>query len=80
MLRTLRVPCFDAEAAETCATHLRDQGVDVTGIDDRFVLVPAGWSPLFVWDLAENVADWCIDAELATWARRSAERAVAARG
>jgi hypothetical protein len=79
-LRTLRVPCFDAQAAADCAAHLRGQGVDVAGVDDRFVLVPAGWSALFVWDLAEAVADWCIDEELARWARRQADIAVGAAG
>lgn len=75
-IRTLRVPCLDDEAAEKCAGMLEDNGLDVTGTDGRFVLVPAGWSPGFVWSLAEAVSDYCIDAELARWASDAAEAGI----
>lgn len=69
-LRTLRVPCTDPAAAERAATFLRDQEqLDVTGTDGRHLLIPAGWSALFVWDLAEMVLahGFGDDAELARW-------------
>lgn len=71
-IRTLRVPCVDADAAEKAAEYLRGLELDVKDTDDRYVLVPAGWSPGFVWALAETLGDFCIDAELARWAEDAA--------
>jgi len=75
-IRTLRIPCADQQQAIDCKNALRGQEVDVERVDGRFVLVPAGWSALFVWDLAEAVQDYCVDAELARWATREAQAAI----
>ncbi len=76
--RTLRVPCADPAAATAAAAHLADElDVDVAGTDGRHVLVPAGWSALFVWDLAETVQHlgYSHDDELAAWANDAATAA-----
>lgn len=67
----LRVPAATPELAEAAATHLREQGIDVDGVDGRFVLVPAGWSAIFVLDLSELMVmrEFGDDDELAQWAR-----------
>lgn len=68
-IRTLRVPCETPGDAEDAAIYLRDEeGVEVTGTDGRYLLVPAGWSPMFVWLLAEAVQTYADDEELARWA------------
>lgn len=68
-MRVLRVPCTDPETAARAADHLRGpHQLDVNGTDGRYVLVPAGHSPGFIWALAEASSDFCDDAELAAWA------------
>lgn len=67
-MRTLRIPCATPQLAADAKAVLTSQDVDVDGIDGRHLLVPAGWSPLFVWDLAEQLQDYGHDDELATWA------------
>lgn len=69
-MRVLRVPCTDPPAAEAAATALREQAVDVYCTDGRYLLVPAGSSPAFVWGLAEQLLSggYGYDAELAAWA------------
>jgi len=69
-MRVLRVPCTDPPAAEAAAQNLREQQLDVIGTDGRFLLVPAGWSPAFVWQLAEQLQSGGHghDTELAAWA------------
>lgn len=67
-MRTLRIPCATPQLAAAAEAALTGQGVDVNGVDGRYLLVPAGWSPRFVWDLAEQLQDYCDDDELATWA------------
>ena len=70
--RVLRIPCADPDRAAAAANYLRTQQVDVLGSHDRHVLVPAGTSPVFVWDLAEALADYGHDDELARWAADAA--------
>lgn len=53
--RDLRMPCIDADTAERFAAWLREQGVDVSGVEGRHVLVPAD-STRFVWDIADAAA------------------------
>lgn len=68
--RVLRVPAATPERAEAAADHLRGQGIDVDGVDGRFVLVPSGWSPIFVLDLSEIMVlgGFTDDDEAAQWA------------
>jgi hypothetical protein len=68
--RVLRVPAIDEGLAVHAEDYLLQQGIEVNGRDGRFVLVPAGWSAIFVWDLAELMQehDYADDAEIAAWA------------
>lgn len=72
--RVLSVPCTDPQQAANAANYLREQHVDTIGSDGRHVLVPAGWSAMFVWDLAEALqrGGFGDDAELAAWANDTA--------
>lgn len=71
--RTLRVPCASLAMAAAAEAYLRDEElIDVTGIDGRHLLVPAGWSPVFVWNLAEALEPYGHDDELAQWASTAA--------
>jgi hypothetical protein len=54
--RILRMRCADPERAETFAVWLKEAGIDVTGIEDRDVLIPTS-SGLFVWDIAEAACE-----------------------
>lgn len=72
--RVLSAPCTNPQAAADAANHLRTQHVDVLGTDGRHVLIPAGWSAMFVWDLAEQLrySGYGHDDELALWAAEAA--------
>jgi hypothetical protein len=50
-VKIIRMRCVDADAAAEFAAHLKAQEVDVTGIEDREVLVPSN-RPGFAWDIA----------------------------
>ena len=67
-MRILRIPCATPQHAIDAQAALTARRIDVTGIDGRYLLVPAGWSPLFVWDLAVQMEKYGHDDELARWA------------
>lgn len=70
--RVLRIPCADPQHAADAANFLRAKDIDVLGSGGRHVLVPAGWSARFVWDLAEQLGPFAHDDELANWATAAA--------
>lgn len=68
-LRILRIPCTTPATAATAANRLA-RYLDTAGTDGRHLLIPASYSPAFVWGLAQHLQalGYGDDTELATWA------------